>query len=1003
MSDIQLYLLEVDRNKAEARAIAEQSATKLERKELKLVDLITSLNEYINKKDDSTTRANTLNYLAEVLDAVPQRVLSNQERRLLVDFLLGRLEGDTEGVGATARSLIALESKGKWDAATAQKVVQTFVNHVNPLKQFKLQSERYASIQLIDLCLAKYRSAIHDLQKDDTNFLPSFINLFEGEKDPRNLMIVFSLLQVPMTEWEIQSYAQDLFEAVFNYFPITFKPPPDDPYGITAQDLKDRLRQCISSTSDFAPHAFPALLDKLDSTSMNTKRDVLQAMQDCIVKYESQTINLYSVTLWDSLKFEILTPQEEDLAVDALKALGLIAATLTPTGDGPLNAYLRPVIKECNEHLEDAPTKQSQAAGRILHAIASGSPQTAEKLVKGIVPVLFELYKSTESISKQRGLLEVLNDILRAFVDTAASGDAVLIDSLQPHGKTALEFFLRALTHAPKAEVSFRLVSLDGLVCLSSIPGVLSEEEINRILDTITNLILHERIPGHGDIRTAAIEHLVQLARVHSDLVQAKAIPAFMVELADVPHELTDYSTCLEAFAQLSVERQVFDVIVLRLKSKYNAAKHQGASQQYQQDLLKALLYAFLQGSPIKEDGVLRSSYFSHFAEPILDSVSTADLSSYSPTDLDIIGRLCNCLLREQSPHFQSSIYNPRRAWLLEGLDGSTSTSKILQLAPFLLHFYAALRPEVVETQDAILQLRSIVGAVASVDKVDPTVSALLRTVTVLVNKCLAANEIESSLSKTGLNSSTLLSAESQDQQLSLAFAVTKALVLQGKTTALTKAYLQELLVLLPRVSKHQTQYYGTLLAPDEVLDKQNHCVISGLYKQRTFTQLVPPIVAEVRLSDQATRPNFLIALSGILRWLPYSIIRPSLHTLVAPLLQTLDLTDVPPEIKLSALTIFESVLMHDPNDVSEHTASLINRLIACTSAKEKDAKVRAKALQSLAIMPKQLKREVVIPYRRQVVKQLVNCLDDGRRTVRTEAVRCRTNWLSLEEMETDD
>lgn len=64
---------------------------------------------------------------------------------------------------------------------------------------------------------------------------------------------------------------QDLFEAVFNYFPITFKPPPDDPYGITAQQLKDRLRACIASTAEFGPHAFPALLDKLDSTSANVK------------------------------------------------------------------------------------------------------------------------------------------------------------------------------------------------------------------------------------------------------------------------------------------------------------------------------------------------------------------------------------------------------------------------------------------------------------------------------------------------------------------------------------------------------------------------------------------------------------------------------------------------------------------------------------------------------------------------------------------------------------
>lgn len=64
---------------------------------------------------------------------------------------------------------------------------------------------------------------------------------------------------------------QQLFEAVFNYFPITFRPPPDDPYGITAQDLKDRLRECIGACSFFAPYSFSALLDKLDSVSINTK------------------------------------------------------------------------------------------------------------------------------------------------------------------------------------------------------------------------------------------------------------------------------------------------------------------------------------------------------------------------------------------------------------------------------------------------------------------------------------------------------------------------------------------------------------------------------------------------------------------------------------------------------------------------------------------------------------------------------------------------------------
>lgn len=271
MSDIQIYLLEVDKNKDEARSIAKQSAVKLESKELKLIDLITSLEEYINNKDDAAIRAKSVTYLADTLEAVSPRVLSLQERRLLSDFILGRLEGDAEGIGASARALLALEERGKWDTETAQKVARTFLDHTSPMKQFKLQTDRYAVTQLFDLLLAKYRTPMAKLHEEDKTFLPTFIAYFDGEKDPRNLMIVFSILHVPMTEWDVQGHAQDLFEAVFNYFPITFKPPPDDPYGITAQDLKDRLRDCVAANTHFAPYAFPALLDKLDSTSMNTK------------------------------------------------------------------------------------------------------------------------------------------------------------------------------------------------------------------------------------------------------------------------------------------------------------------------------------------------------------------------------------------------------------------------------------------------------------------------------------------------------------------------------------------------------------------------------------------------------------------------------------------------------------------------------------------------------------------------------------------------------------
>lgn len=101
--------------------------------------------------------------------------------------------------------------------------------------------------------------------------LVGITDLVAGEKDPRNLMLIFSMLRVLMVEWDITRHTEAMFDSVYAYFPITFRPPPNDPYGITAQDLKNRLRDCLSSTGALAPHAIPNLLDRLDSTSNTVK------------------------------------------------------------------------------------------------------------------------------------------------------------------------------------------------------------------------------------------------------------------------------------------------------------------------------------------------------------------------------------------------------------------------------------------------------------------------------------------------------------------------------------------------------------------------------------------------------------------------------------------------------------------------------------------------------------------------------------------------------------
>jgi len=115
-----------------------------------------------------------------------------------------------------------------------------------------------------------------------------------NEKDPRNLMLAFSIVKVILIEFDIvtlqevvllflysEADGKKLFDAVFCYFPITFKARPDDIYGITTDDLKLRLRECISATHYFAPDSIPQLLDKMNSSSPVVKVVALPRNLSC--------------------------------------------------------------------------------------------------------------------------------------------------------------------------------------------------------------------------------------------------------------------------------------------------------------------------------------------------------------------------------------------------------------------------------------------------------------------------------------------------------------------------------------------------------------------------------------------------------------------------------------------------------------------------------------------------------------------------------------------------
>ena len=71
--------------------------------------------------------------------------------------------------------------------------------------QIRPQKQRHVIIRLVHDLLGNHRDAITAM---GTEFLVGVIDLFSGEKDPRNLMLIFSVVIVVATEWDLGSHVE---------------------------------------------------------------------------------------------------------------------------------------------------------------------------------------------------------------------------------------------------------------------------------------------------------------------------------------------------------------------------------------------------------------------------------------------------------------------------------------------------------------------------------------------------------------------------------------------------------------------------------------------------------------------------------------------------------------------------------------------------------------------------------------------------------------------------
>ena len=71
--------------------------------------------------------------------------------------------------------------------------------------QIRPQSQRLQILELLNDLMLQHRQALKELGEE---FIVGVTDLVSGDKDPRNLMIIFSVLKAVMIEWDISNYAE---------------------------------------------------------------------------------------------------------------------------------------------------------------------------------------------------------------------------------------------------------------------------------------------------------------------------------------------------------------------------------------------------------------------------------------------------------------------------------------------------------------------------------------------------------------------------------------------------------------------------------------------------------------------------------------------------------------------------------------------------------------------------------------------------------------------------
>ncbi|XVE88815.1 hypothetical protein DITRI_Ditri19aG0098700 [Diplodiscus trichospermus] len=198
-------------------------------------------------------------------------------------------------------------------------------------------------------------------------------------------------------------------------------------------------------------------------------------------------------------------------------------------------------------------------------------------------------------------------------------------------------------------------------------------------------------------------------------------------------------------------------------------------------------------------------------------------------------------------------------------------------------------------------------------------------------------------------------------------------------------------------VMKSAADAFQILMGDSELcLNREFHAVIRPLYKQRFFSTMMPLLQSLIMKSEPLSRTFLLRASAHIIIDTPLIVVLGDTKKIIPMLLDGLsalshDILDK--DVIYGLLLVLSGILM-DKNGqeaVLDSAHTIVNCLVDLIQYPHMML-VRETAIQCLVAVSR-LPHARIYPMRTQVHRAIIKALDDPKRAVRQEAVRCRQAW----------